>query len=56
MSSSGFQELKNLTQTEQSVDCLKPEEQNYSGESLEISISSLWEKSFEKIQAGRYKF
>ena len=56
MSSSGFQEIKNLTQTEQSVYCLKPEKQNYSGESLEISVSSLWEKSFEKIQGGIYGF
>ena len=56
MSSSGFQELKNLTQTEQSVYCLKPKEQNYSGESLEIAVPSTWAKLYEGFKAARNGF
>ena len=56
MSSSGFQEIKNLTQTEQSVYCLKPEKQNYSGESLEIAVPSTWAKLYEGFKAARNGF
>jgi hypothetical protein len=54
--SSGVQTLKNIKYTDNNVYCLKPQNQDYSGELVEISVSTPWEKSFERIQAGIYGF
>lgn len=56
ISSSALHVLKSIRRTGESVYCLKPQEQNYSGEKVEISVSSPWEKFFEMIQARIYGF
>lgn len=53
---SGLQTLKTIQYTDDKVYCLKPQNQNYSGESLEISASNTLEKVFERIQAKRHGF
>lgn len=56
ISSSALHALKNIKYTGESVYCLKPQDQNYSGERVEISVSSPWERCFEMMQARIYGF